>query len=97
VCEYASSLNIPFYFSFVEITTLNSDRSLKAVQSVSVREQSQANYAINTALGYVAILLPIVFVLYVVGYQRYRTHALKRKVAKLERIWCLSLQEKKHE
>jgi hypothetical protein len=78
----------------VEVQTLNSDRHLQTIPSTPVRDNTQPNHAINTALGYVAVALPIIFVLSVVGYRQYRTHIFKQQIAKLERIWRLSPQGK---
>lgn len=73
---------------------MRSHRTLQTVHSVSVRDNYQQNEVINIALGSVAIVLPIVLILYVFGYRRYRDRAVKRKIAQLERIWHLSSQGK---
>lgn len=75
---------------------MNSDRPLQTIPATPVRDNPQPNQAINNALGYVAVALPIIFVLSVVGYRQYRTHVLRQQIAKLERIWRLSPQEKTH-
>jgi len=87
----------------VEVKTLNFDRqatpsesrSLQTVPATPVRDNSQPNHQINTVLGYVAVALPIIFVLSVIGYRQYRTHLLRQQIAKLERMWRLSSQSKK--
>jgi hypothetical protein len=78
----------------VEIKALNCDRSLPTVPTTQIQHSHRPNDQINTVLGYIAVALPIVLVLSIVGYRRYRTHLVKRQIAKLERMWRLSPQGK---
>ncbi|MGB5899887.1 MAG: hypothetical protein WBG66_16970 [Geitlerinemataceae cyanobacterium] len=73
---------------------MNLDRSLQTVPATPVQDNPQPNHQIKTVLGYVAVALPIVLVLSVIGYRRYRTHVFKQQIAKLERMWRLSPQSK---
>lgn len=73
---------------------MNSDRPLETQSATSDQNPHQPNQAINTALGYVAVALPIVLVVSAIGYRKYRTHVLRKQIAKLERIWRLSPQGK---
>jgi hypothetical protein len=75
---------------------MNSDRSLQTIHSVSVLGNTQPNSTINTVLGSVVVVMPIVFFLCVLGYRQYKTHILKRQIAMLERIFNLSHQSKRH-
>jgi hypothetical protein len=80
----------------MEIQTLTSNRPSQTVSSIPVQETPQPNQAINTALGCVAVALPIIFVLSVVGYRKYRANILKQQILKLEQIWNLNPQGKTH-
>lgn len=75
---------------------MNSDRPLETVSSTAVPQPEPPNQAINTALGYVAVALPIVVLVSAIGYRKYRHHMFKQQIAKLERIWRLSPQGKTH-
>lgn len=76
-----------------QVTPLEA-RPLQTVPATSMRDNSQPNHQINTVLGYIAVALPIIFVLSVIGYRQYRSHLLRQQIAKLERMWRLSSQSK---
>lgn len=76
---------------------MNSDRPSQTLSSTSVpTHPSHPNQAVNTALGYVAVALPLLLIVSALGYRKYRTHVVRQQIAKLERIWRLSPQRKTH-
>lgn len=73
----------------VEINILKSYRYSQTIPSSPDQDNLSSYHQINTVLGYIAVALPIVLILSVVGYRQYRIQVLKQQIAKLERMWRL--------
>lgn len=65
--------------------------------SVEVQSQEQINVLNDPRVGlsFVAVI-PILALLSVLGYQKYRRFVKRQQVALLERIWLLDVNKKTH-
>lgn len=74
-------------------------RSQQISQSVSpsapvpVKSHSESicNYA-----GYLVIALPVIVLLSIIGYKKYKITTYRNRIAKLERLWHINIDEKTH-
>jgi hypothetical protein len=46
--------------------------------------------------GYLVLSIPIVLLMSIIGYKKYRIITLRRRIEKLERLWHMDVDEKKH-
>ncbi len=46
--------------------------------------------------GYLVLGIPIVLLMSIIGYKKYRIIALRRRIEKLERLWHMDVDEKTH-
>ncbi len=56
-----------------------------------INSESICNYA-----GYLVIALPIVVFLSIMGYKKYKITTHRNRIAKLERLWHINIDEKTH-
>lgn len=74
-------------------------RSHEISQSVNpsapVQGKSQSDSICNYA-GYFVIALPVVILLSIIGYKKYKITAHRNRIAKLERLWHINIDEKTH-
>ncbi len=69
---------------------------MKSISHSSQSADSSASVAqanLNTAMGCIVLLLPILLWLTVAAHRKHRASKLRRQIQKLERLWSLSLHE----
>ncbi|OKH35946.1 hypothetical protein NIES2101_37325 [Calothrix sp. HK-06] len=74
-------------------------RSQQISQSVSpsvpVPAKSNSESICNYA-GYFVIAIPVVVLLSIIGYKKYKITTHRNRIAKLERLWHINIDEKTH-
>ncbi|MGD1875358.1 MAG: hypothetical protein ACFB02_20170 [Mastigocoleus sp.] len=65
-----------------------------AKNTIEVKPQSPANIEQYNRITYSIVTFPIVLLLAVLAYKRYRVIVHKRRIAMLERIWLLNINRK---
>ncbi|EKQ71211.1 hypothetical protein OsccyDRAFT_0064 [Leptolyngbyaceae cyanobacterium JSC-12] len=61
-----------------------------SASTVQTPLQKDAKSGSEAFLASLTILLPMIFVLIVIGYKQYRARVLRSQVANLEKLWKLS-------
>jgi hypothetical protein len=61
---------------------------------VDARNQQPGVSSINNIAGYFVISIPIILFVSIFGYKKYRKTVYRRRVAKLERLWHIDVDEK---
>jgi hypothetical protein len=69
-------------------------KSLPRYTQTQVDPSQQNNVATDTLTGCIIISLPIILVLIVTGYRKYKAQVRRRRIAHIEKMWRLSPEKK---
>jgi hypothetical protein len=61
---------------------------------VDAKNQQPVISNVNHIAGYFVISIPILLFFSIIGYKKYRKTVYRRRVAKLERLWRIDVDEK---
>ena len=78
-----------------KLAVMQSDSNIQTGKNlVEVKSQPQANVEKYNALAYSIIAFPVVLLLAILAYKRYRIIIRKKRIATLERIWLINIDRK---
>jgi hypothetical protein len=63
-------------------------------QTVQVNSATQSQVPSNHIASYFVIAIPILILLGILGHKKYRVTVRRRRIAKLERLWKIDIDEK---
>ncbi|MBD2338578.1 hypothetical protein H6G64_16510 [Calothrix sp. FACHB-156] len=72
----------------------NNTTSQVVTNSAAIGNTSQSYGAFDIAVGVSAIVFPIILVLSINAYRKYRTAARREKIAYLEKVWRMTSAKK---
>jgi hypothetical protein len=65
-------------------------------QSAQVNSRVEPKISTHNIAGYFVLSIPIVLLLSIIGYKKYRIVTLRRRIQKLERLWHIDIDKKTH-
>ncbi|PAX51408.1 hypothetical protein [Brunnivagina elsteri] len=65
-------------------------------QSVQVNSRVEPEISTHNIAGYFVLGIPIVLLISIIGYKKYRIVTLRRRIEKLERLWHIDIDKKTH-
>jgi hypothetical protein len=63
-------------------------------QSTEVNSRATSEVSAYNIAGYFILSIPIVLLISIIGYKKYRIVARRRRIQKLERLWHIDIDEK---
>jgi hypothetical protein len=65
-------------------------------QLTQVNSRVTPEISTHNIAGYFVLGIPIVLLMSIIGYKKYRIIALRRRIEKLERLWHIDVDKKTH-
>lgn len=62
--------------------------------SVQVNSYTPTGVSAHQITGYFVVAIPIIMLLSIIGYKKYRITARRRRIAMLERLWLIDINKK---